>query len=83
MQAEVKGIATMVILLLRLQKDIATQSQSMFTTMQLELNRKRFELEPPALNTLVESSIQRIGWQYADYLRENANDSKAFQTITP
>jgi hypothetical protein len=54
----------------------------MFTTTQLELNRKRLDQELLALNILVESSIRRIGWQYADSLRENVNDSKAFQTIT-
>ena len=82
MQAEVKGMATMVILLLRLQRDIATQSQSIPTITQYKKKPYRFVQLLQMFAILAESSIQRIEWQYAGSHQENASASKASPMIT-
>jgi hypothetical protein len=66
-----------------LEEILCQQSQSIFTIKQSELNRKRFDRELPALNTLAESSTQQTEWQFGALPRVNAKGCKVFQTITP
>jgi len=58
------------------------QLQSIATTKQLETSRSLYRLQHPTSIILVESSIRRIGWQYAGSHQENVNDSKALMMTT-